>query len=174
MVGEKQGMSNLKNSKKSIVLAEGTFDLLHYGHVYYLTNAKKAGGENSRLIVIVARDKTVEKLKGRKPIIPEDQRRAIVEALKVVDEAILGYEEMDMIKVIERIKPDIIALGYDKEKVEEKLKKYVREKNLNIRVIRIGKFEGGELSSSSHIKRKIIEEYKKKGNDIKRDRKSTA
>ncbi|MEM2913737.1 MAG: adenylyltransferase/cytidyltransferase family protein, partial [Candidatus Bathyarchaeia archaeon] len=63
--------------KGKVVLAEGTFDLLHYGHVYYLTNAKKLGGEKSKLIVIVARDKTVERLKGRKPIIPEDQRRAI-------------------------------------------------------------------------------------------------
>jgi FAD synthetase len=143
-----------------VVLAEGTFDLLHYGHVYYLTNAKNLGGEKSKLIVIVARDKTVERLKGRKPIIPEDQRRAIVEALKVVDEAILGYEEMDIAKVIEKVKPDIIALGYDKEKMEENLKRYVRERNLNIEVVRLNRFEGGDISSSSKIKRKIIEEYR--------------
>lgn len=143
-----------------VVLAEGTFDLLHYGHVYYLTNAKNLGGEKSKLIVIVARDKTVERLKGRKPIIPEDQRRAIVEALKVVDEAILGYEEMDMAKVIEKVKPDIIALGYDKEEMEEKLRRYVKERNLNIEVVRLNRFEGGDVSSSSKIKRKIIEEYR--------------
>ncbi|MBS7639828.1 MAG: adenylyltransferase/cytidyltransferase family protein [Candidatus Bathyarchaeia archaeon] len=152
-------MGQEETRKVKVVLAEGTFDLLHYGHVYYLTNAKKAGGENSKLIVIVARDKTVEKLKGRKPIIPEDQRRAIVEALKVVDEAILGYEEMDMCKVIEKIKPDIIALGYDKEKVEEDLKRYIKERNLNIEVIRIDRFMDREPSSSSTIRRKIIEEY---------------
>ena len=150
--------------KGKIVLAEGTFDLLHYGHVYYLTNAKKLGGENSKLIVIVARDKTVEKLKGRKPIIPEDQRRAIVESLKVVDEAILGYEEMNVTKVIEKIKPDIIALGYDKVRMEEDLKRYIREKNLDIKVVRISKFEGGELNSSSKIKKKIIEEYRESPN----------
>jgi FAD synthetase len=150
--------------KGKIVLAEGTFDLLHYGHIYYLTNAKKAGGENSKLIVIVARDKTVEKLKGRKPIIPEDQRRAIVESLKVVDEAILGYEDMDMGKVIEKIRPDIIALGYDKREIEEYLKKYVRERNLNIEVIRIGKFGDKEPSSSSSIRKKIIEEYQSQSN----------
>jgi len=143
-----------------VVLAEGTFDLLHYGHVYYLTNAKNLGGEKSKLIVIVARDKTVERLKGKKPIIPEDQRRAIVEALKVVDEAILGYEEMDMAKVIEKVKPDIIALGYDKEEMEEKLKRYVKERNLNIEIVRLNRFEGGDVSSSSKIKRKIIEEYR--------------
>ncbi len=143
-----------------VVLAEGTFDLLHYGHVYYLTNAKKLGGEKSKLIVIVARDKTVERLKGRKPIIPEDQRRAIVEALKVVDEAILGYEEMDIEKVIEKVKPDIIALGYDKEEMEKNLKRYLGEKNLNIEVVRLNRFEGGDISSSSKIKRKIVEEYR--------------
>ncbi|MEM2762397.1 MAG: adenylyltransferase/cytidyltransferase family protein, partial [Candidatus Bathyarchaeia archaeon] len=147
--------------KGKVVLAEGTFDLLHYGHVYYLTNAKRAGGENSRLIVIIARDKTVEKLKGRKPIIPEDQRRAIVESLKVVDEAILGYEEMDIGKVIEKIKPDIIALGYDKEDVERELKRYIAEKGLNIEVIRIDRFHGGEPSSSTSIRKKIIEEYQR-------------
>ena len=157
-------MDDAGKERKKIVLAEGTFDLLHYGHVYYLTNAKKAGGENSKLIVIVARDKTVERLKGRKPIIPEEQRRAIVEALKVVDEAILGYEEMNMVKVIEKIKPDVIALGYDKEEVEEKLKKYIRENNLNIKVVRIGRFKGKEPSSSSHIKKKIIEEYQSRIN----------
>lgn len=145
--------------REKIVLAEGTFDLLHYGHIYYLTNAKKAGGENAKLIVVVARDKTVERLKGRKPILPEDQRRAIVESLKVVDEAILGYEDMDMYKVIEKIKPDIIALGYDKIELEKELKRYVEEKGLNIEVIRMSKFDSIEPNSSSSIKRKIIETY---------------
>lgn len=145
--------------REKIVLAEGTFDLLHYGHIYYLTNAKKAGGENAKLIVVVARDKTVERLKGRKPILPEDQRRAIVESLKVVDEAILGYEDMDMYKVIEKIKPDIIALGYDKIELEKELKRYVKEKGLNIEVIRMSKFNSIEPNSSSSIRRKIIETY---------------
>jgi len=152
-----------REKRSKIVLAEGTFDLLHYGHVYYLTNAKKAGGENSKLIVIVARDKTVEKLKGRKPIIPEDQRRAIVESLKVVDEAILGYEDIDMYKVIEKIKPDIIALGYDKVELEKKLKEYIRERSLNIEVIRMTRFNGGEPSSSASIRKKIINEYRSQG-----------
>lgn len=145
--------------KVKVVLAEGTFDLLHYGHVYYLTNAKKAGGENSKLIVIVARDKTVEKLKGRKPILPEEQRRAIVESLKVVDEAILGYEDIDMYKVIERVKPDIIALGYDKVNLERELRKYVEERGLQVEVMRMPKFDGCEPCSSTSIRRKIIEEY---------------
>lgn len=153
-------MSSEGRRRAKVVLAEGTFDLLHYGHIYYLTNAKKAGGENAKLIVIVARDKTVERLKGRKPVLPEDQRRAIVEALKVVDEAILGYEDIDMYRVIEEIKPDIIALGYDKGDLEKELKKYVEERGLNIEVIRIGKFDSAEPNSSTSIRKKIIEEYR--------------
>jgi len=146
--------------KGKVVLASGAFDLLHYGHVYYLTEAKKTGGENAKLIVIVAKDKSVEKLKGNKPIIPEDQRRAMVESLKVVDEAILGYEDMDMLKVIEKVKPDVIALGYDKERTEKDLKKLLAEKGLTIKVVRVSQFTERDLVSSSKIKRKIIENYR--------------
>jgi len=102
-----------KSEKRKIVLASGVFDLLHLGHVRYLEEAKKAGGKNSELIVIIARDSTVEKRKGKKPIMPEHQRRALVESLKVVDEAILGFEEFDIGKVVEKIKPDVIVVGYD-------------------------------------------------------------
>ena len=143
-----------------VVLASGAFDLLHYGHVYYLTEAKKAGGENAKLVVIIAKDRTVEKLKGSKPIIPEDQRRAVVESLKVVDEAILGYEDMDMLRVIEKVKPDIIALGYDEERIEKDLKKLLVEKELDVKVVRVGQFTERDLVSSSKIKRKIIENYR--------------
>ena len=152
-------MGMKKGERRRVVLASGAFDLLHYGHVYYLTNAKKAGGPNAKLVVIVAKDKTVENLKGSRPIIPEDQRRALVESLKVVDEAILGYENMDMLRVIEKVKPDVIALGYDEERIENELKRLIAERNLNIEVVRIGRFEEEELVSSSKIKKKIIENY---------------
>ena len=145
--------------KKKIVLASGTFDLLHLEHVRHLEAAKKAGGENAKLIVIVTRDSTAEKRKGRKPIIPEDQRRALVEALRVVDEALLGYEEADIAGVIEKIKPDIIALGYDETEVEREVRKAVAEKGLKVQVVKIGKFGKDELNSSSKIKRKIIEAW---------------
>jgi len=148
--------------KRRVVLASGTFDLLHLGHVKYLEEAKKAGGENAELIVIVARDKTVEKRKGRKPVMPEDQRRALVESLKVVDEAILGYEDFDMGKVIEKIQPDVIAVGHDQTDMERRVKKAVSEKGLDIQVVRCGKFGKDEFNSSLKIKRKIIELYKRR------------
>jgi FAD synthetase len=147
--------------KRKVVLASGTFDLLHMGHVKYLEEAKKAGGKNAKLIVIVARDKTAEKRKGAKPIVPEDHRRALVEALKVVDEALLGFEDFNMEKVIERIKPDIIAVGHDQNSIVRQVREVINRKGLNIEVIQIGKFGKDELNSSLKIKRKIIELYRR-------------
>jgi FAD synthetase len=147
--------------KRKVVLASGVFDLLHLGHVKYLEEAKKAGGQGAELIVIVARDGTVEKRKGVKPVMPENQRRALVESLEVVDEAILGYEDFDIAKVIEKIKPDVIAIGHDQNGMEQAVRKYVKEKGLAIKVVKIGKFGEDELDSSSKIKQKIIEHYKR-------------
>ena len=150
-----------EKKKRKIILASGVFDLLHLGHVKYLEEAKKAGGRNAELIVIVARDSTVKKRKGKKPIISENQRRALVESLKIVDEALLGYEEFDIGKVIERINPDIIAVGYDQEGMEQTVKNYVKENGLKIRVVKISKFEEDELDSSLKIKQKIIEHFRR-------------
>lgn len=157
MVNGEQG-----EEKRPIVLAAGVFDLLHLGHVKFLEEAKKMGGENAELIVIVARDKTVEKRKGEKPVMSENQRRALVESLEVVDEAILGYEEFSIDKVIEKIKPDVIALGHDQKGIGEIVRKAIAEKGLKIKIVKIGKFSEDELNSSSEIKKKIIELYKRK------------
>jgi FAD synthetase len=147
--------------KRKIVLASGVFDLLHLGHVRFLEEAKRAGGSNAELIVIVARDSTVENRKGKKPIMPENQRRALVESLKVVDEAVLGYEKFDIGKVIEKIKPDIIVVGYDQDGMEQTVKSYIEKQGLKIKIVRIGKFGEDELDSSSKIKQKIIEHFKR-------------
>jgi len=154
-------MASKEMKKKTIILASGTFDLLHLGHVKYLEEAKKAGGEDAKLIVIVARDSTVEKRKGTKPIMPEDQRRALVESLKVVDEAVLGYEDFSIEMTVEKIKPDIIAVGHDQSGIERAVRDLVNEKGLDIQIVRIGRFGKEELNSSSKILRKIVERYRR-------------
>ncbi|MCW4009419.1 MAG: FAD synthase [Candidatus Bathyarchaeota archaeon] len=148
-----------EKKKRTTVLASGVFDLLHLGHVKFLEEAKKAGGENAQLIVIIARDSTVEKTKGRKPVIPENQRRALVESLKVVDEALLGTEGFGIADVVRAVKPDIIALGYDQADMERRVKKYVEDNGLPVKVLRVGKFEAEELDSSSKIRQKIVEKF---------------
>ena len=143
--------------RKKVVLASGVFDLLHLGHVRFLEEAKQAGGENAELVVIIARDSTVEKIKGKKPIMSEEQRCILVESLKVVDKAILGFEGFDIGEVIDEIKPDIIALGYDQTEMETTVQTYITMHQLPIEVVRIGKFGKNALDSSSKIKEKIIE-----------------
>ena len=87
------------------VLATGTFDILHPGHLLYLSEAKALGDE---LYVIVARESMIKH--KPKPIIPEGQRLAMVAGLRMVDKAMLG-DEHDMFAPLREIKPDIIALG---------------------------------------------------------------
>jgi len=124
-----------------------------------LEAAKKAGGKNAKLLVIVARDSTVQDAKGRRPIMPENQRLALVESLKVVDDAVLGLEDFDVGDVIQRIKPDVIALGYDQEKMEKRVREYIEKNRLNVKVERVGKFGQDELDSSSKIRQKIVEKF---------------
>ena len=147
--------------KQRVVLASGVFDLLHLGHVRFLEDAKRAAGAGAKLIVIVARDSTAEKLKGKKPIMSEDQRLALVESLKVVDEAVLGYEGLAIGEVIEKICPDIIALGYDQAEMEQEVKDYIDKHNLSVSVVRIGKYGENTLDSSTKIKQKIIDKLTK-------------
>lgn len=91
------------------IMVFGTFDVLHKGHTYFLQKAKEYG---DRLIVIVARDVNVKKIKGIMPKHNELQRLHAIQALSFVDEAHLG-DEIDFFKPIEFYFPDIICFGYD-------------------------------------------------------------
>jgi FAD synthetase len=150
-----------RTRKEKIVLASGVFDLLHLGHVRFLEEAKRAGGQNSELIVIVARDSVAKKRKGEEPIIPENQRCSLVASLRVVDRAFLGFLDFDIGKVIDKVRPDIIAVGYDQRDIERDVRRYVERNKLNIRILRVGKFGEDELNSSSKIKQRIIGDFKR-------------
>ena len=143
--------------RRKIVLATGAFDLLHYGHLNFLEEAKRAGGRNAKLIVIVARDRTVEARKGKRPVVPEDQRRALIEALKPVDDVILGFEDMDYEAVIEKLKPNVIAVGYDQLDIKISVEEIIKKKGLKIKVFEARKFSEDDIDSSSKIKRRVIE-----------------
>lgn len=135
------------------VLATGTFDILHPGHLLYLSKAKALGDE---LYVIVARESMI-KHKPR-PILPEAQRLAMVRSLSMVDDAQLG-SETDIFKPLIRIKPDIIALGKNQFFDEKKLENELREHDINANVVRITAFEHNELCSSAAIIREIVKRY---------------
>ena len=132
------------------VVATGTFDLLHPGHLYYLEESKKLGDE---LFVIVARDVNVKHKPH--PIVPEDQRLQLVAALKPVDHAMLG-DTKDMFLPIEKIRPEVITIGFNQMFDEQKLGAQLAERNLPAKIVRIGKFADGELASSRLIVQRII------------------
>jgi len=134
------------------VLATGTFEILHPGHLLYLEEAKKLGDE---LFVVVARDVNVKRRK-RMPIIPEEQRLEMVSALKVVDKAMLGSEE-DMYEPLYSIKPDIIAIGYDQDFDEVELEQELRERGFNSKVIRIKKHNSNAFCKAEEIIKHIVE-----------------
>ena len=153
--------SSERIDRRRIVLAAGVFDLLHLGHVRFLEEAKKCGGDDAMLVVVVARDSTVERRKRERPVMSENQRRALVEALEVVDEAVLGYEDFSIERVIARFSPDVIALGHDQKSIAEAVRKTITRQGLKIRVCVINKFSEDELNSSSEIKKKIIEIFQR-------------
>jgi len=112
----------MSKREKRVVVA-GTFDIIHPGHIHLIKEATKLG----KVIVIVARDSTVRRIKGREPIIPERQRLEVVKNIKGVFKARLGNEDKDLLKVVEEEKPDIILLGpnqnFNEKEIEEELKK---------------------------------------------------
>jgi FAD synthetase len=132
------------------IVATGTFDILHPGHLFYLEESKKLGDE---LFVIVARDANVKHKPH--PVIPEDQRLAMVAALKPVDHAMLG-DQADMFLPIEKIRPDVITIGFNQMFDAETLARQLVERGLTPEIIRIGKFPGDDLCSSRLVVQRII------------------
>lgn len=101
---------NLPTDKK-IILAFGTFDKFHPGHQHYLTEAKKLG---EYLVVVVARDVNVEKLKKKKPRDSESERLENVANFGPVDHALLGFKDWTRREeIFDLVKPSVICLGYD-------------------------------------------------------------
>jgi FAD synthetase len=143
---------------RKVVLATGVFDLLHLGHVRFLEESKKRGGPGARLVVVVASDKTVLRRKGRKPILPEDQRRELVASLRAVDRAILGNENLDMLGTLKQVKPDMICVGYDQREIKKSAKSILKRERLEIPVVQIPKFGPDGLNSSSKVKNRIAEQ----------------
>ena len=126
------------------VMAMGTFDMLHPGHLNYLKEAKRYG---DYLVVVVARDKTVEQERGRKPVVDEKDRLNMVKAVNLVDEAVLGNIG-DKLSIVEKVKPDFICLGYDQRVDEHKLEEELKSRGLNIDVRRIKGYKSGIYKSS--------------------------
>jgi len=138
------------------VLASGAFELIHPGHIRFLEEAKRLGGSGSKLIVVVARDETIRRRKGREPILGEEARRYLVSMLKPVDEAILGSTPLSFEKVIEEVKPDIVVFGYDQDDLMREFREFAERRGLNVEIAKISSRFSSDLSSTSEIVERII------------------
>ncbi len=153
---DKKSLTELGRSSLRIVLAGGVFDIIHPGHIHTLTSAKSLGDV---LVVVVATDKTAETMKKRIPLHNQEQRKILVNSLSMVDIGIVGHEG-DIFKTVEKIGPEIIALGYDQVHQEKFITDGCRKLNLNVKVARL-QSPNPEISSS-----KIEEKYGENIHDI--------
>lgn len=95
------------------VLTLGTFDLLHVGHLELFRECRKIAGPDGKVVVAVNRDWFVERFKGKRPVVPYEQRRAMVSACRDVDLAVCNAGDEDAWRTIKTIDPDVIAVGDD-------------------------------------------------------------
>lgn len=106
-------IARLKAKGKTIVFTNGCFDLLHYGHIRYLEDAKQKGDV---LVVGINSDASVKRIKGpARPIIKERYRAAVLAALESVDYVVLFNQETPL-EVIRALKPDVLVKGADWDK----------------------------------------------------------
>lgn len=126
----------MKTSQKT-VMAFGTFDRFHAGHESYLQQARQLG---DRLIVVIARDETVKKIKGHSADHTERQRRDAVKASGVADVVILGNAG-DKYEVLRKYKPDVIALGYDQFAFTFRLGKFLIDQKIDAKIVRLQAYQ---------------------------------
>jgi len=153
---DKNSLTELGRTSLRVIFTGGVFDIIHPGHIHTL-NAAKALGDV--LVVVVATDTTTQKMKKRKPLHSQEQRRDLVNSLSMVDLCVIGHEG-DIFKTVNQIKPEIIALGYDQLHQEKFITDGCRKLNLNTKVARLQSLIP-EISSSE-----IEQEYGKSIHDI--------
>lgn len=117
-----------------VVLVGGVFDVIHPGHIHTLKAAKQQGDV---LVVVIARTSTATKIKKDRRIYhDENLRKELVSSLSFVDLAILG-SEVSLYDTVERVSPNIIALGYDQIHSEKEISQNCKDRNLAVRIIRV-------------------------------------
>ncbi len=125
-----------------IVLCNGVFDPLHYGHLIHLTGARRMGA--SRLVVAVTTDRSVNKGPNR-PVFSEHQRAAIVAELRCVDDVILVDSSLEALSIV---KPQVFVKGSEyKNNISKEDEDYCREHG-----IRIAFTDGPVFSSTALLK----------------------
>jgi FAD synthetase len=116
-----------------VVFIGGGFEVIHQGHLYTIEQAKRVGDV---LVVSVARDSTIRKRKKREPVANEEQRVKLLSSLRQVDAAILGVEG-DIYETLEKVDPDVVALGYDQYHLDSEVAKEANRRGMKVKVTRL-------------------------------------
>jgi FAD synthetase len=124
-----------EGNRQTRIMVFGTFDGLHKGHLFFFKQARKLSGK-SFLIVSIARDKNVWKIKGRSPRLSERLRMRLVKKNKLVDKVVLSGAKNHLPHILKE-RPDVIALGYDQKAYVKNLKSDLVSRGLKVRVVRI-------------------------------------
>lgn len=119
------------------VLIAGTFDIIHPGHINFIKQAKELG---NFLVVIIARDQNVKKMKGQVPHFNEEERLNKLDQLGLADKVVLG-DLNDPYKVIKEEKPNVVALGYDQQSYVKGLHDLVINSNLSFKIEKLKPFK---------------------------------
>jgi len=130
---DRNTLTEIGRNSLHVVLSGGVFDIIHPGHIYTL-NAAKALGDV--LVVVVATDNTSEKMKKRRPLHTQEQRQELVNSLSMVDLCLVGQED-DIFKTVNRVRPQIIALGYDQIHQEKFITDGCKKIELEAKVARL-------------------------------------
>jgi len=133
----------MRARKLKKVMVFGTFDVLHPGHLYFLNEARKLGNS---LIVSVARDINVKRIKGVTPLLPEQDRLELLQSLRPVDKAVLG-DRRGYLKHVQKEDPDIIALGYDQTAYIDELRIDIVAGRLHVKLVHLKAFKPGRHKS---------------------------
>ncbi|MEZ4179900.1 MAG: adenylyltransferase/cytidyltransferase family protein [Candidatus Doudnabacteria bacterium] len=137
----------MDKQQKVKVMLFGTFDILHPGHLNLFEQARGLATD-LEIIVSIARDVNVEKIKGRLPRNNEQQRLNRMQSVELIDRAILGSLE-DYMEHIKIEQPDIIALGYDQEAYTQTLRNDLDKSGLvSTQIIRLKPFEPDKYKTS--------------------------
>jgi len=126
------------------VMVFGTFDGLHQGHLDFFRQAREYG---DFLVAVIARDINVKKLKKHSAQKSELQRLQDLKDCKLVDQALLGYENQPY-EIIEDVKPDVICLGYDQRHFADNLEAFLKGKQFDIKVVRLKPYRPEKFHSS--------------------------
>jgi FAD synthetase len=128
------------------VIAFGTFDIFHPGHISNLKQARKLG---DYLVVVVARDHNTLKQKGQLPRNSEKKRSAAIRKAKIADKVILGSKTNNYFQTLRTYKIDLIALGYDQRPTIPQLKKALKKHRLaKVEIKRLKSYNPNKYKSS--------------------------